>query len=846
MNTASRMSTTCEANEIQISRQCFSLLKPDFICQYHGKRKVKGKQDMDTYLLKDVIFPGSLAQPAASSASVAAAGAAPRSQSAPLSGLDEKEPPAVYHALPVPGQLYSNVAPSPQQLATMRADDPAAIRREVEAGKTVHRLRRQEEGAAAAREDEAGGDEEKRERWPEEHKQQQQQQNDVESHTSANDGALAAVRHPASPQHASDFAMPTFPHSAIPSSSSSSSSSSFSSPLSSPSSRIPPTISIPSPSQHSSSPVPSSAAVLSSSSAAHPTARPASPSASSSAQQPASTSPTTPSTPLSQSGCESPDASAEQLPSPSTLYTLSAEQVKDTFVSHTSSSHTAAFLDRHSRVVSPQTPTHHNHHSDLTALSAASSSASPSPASLSARLSLWKKSLAELLRKVALSFRPAFEDDAVLKSEFQSHWVRRNVDVSRLGFTVCVLGFLALGDVELVTCGSECVDNHTWLLRSPAIALGLAVLLFSYVNERLFRRWQQPIVAVSWTLMTMLTIGVSILRDDNTLLYGVSATILLVTTSSFFVGLQFRWVSFTTLPILTFYFCGAFWHPSLESSGLNSFFLLAAVCLSMMSAHAAEYFARLDFIRHRTLNEEEAKTRYILDNMLPKEVMDQLVQQHLTGRHSIIAQQCERAAVLFCDIVQFTALAAVIRPEDVVAILNVLFSTFDALTTLHGVYKVETIGDAYLACSGVVRSHSASDEQQQQEDQQQQQYTPPTQQEQPQAQYQPPQQHSHVESLVLCALDFIAASRHCRTPDHKRLQIRIGIHTGTVVAGVIGVKMPRYHLFGETGHTQQTHTHTRTTRSAQHSQYDECCLSCPVAPCSTRLFSSLPFSRLID
>ena len=517
-------------------------------------------------------------------------------------------------------------------------------------------------------------------------------------------------------------------------------------------------------------------------------------------------------------------AGNEQIPSPSTLYTLSAEQVRDTFLSHTSSNHTAAFLDKHSRKVSA--PTSH--------VAAAVSALSFARPTLSAQLAQFRVSASELLRQVALSFYPAFEDDARLASEFQRHWVRRNVDVSRLGFTVCVLGLLALGDVELVTCGSFCIERHTWLLRAPTIALGLAVLLFSYLNERLFRKWQQPIVAISWTALTMLTIGVSMLRDDNTLLYGVSATILLVTTSSFFVGLQFRWVSFTMLPILTVYFWGAFSHPSAQSSGLNSFFLLAAVCLSMMSAHAAEYFARLDFIRHRTLNEEEAKTRYILDNMLPKEVMDQLVRQHLTGHHSIIAQQCERAAVLFCDIVQFTALAAVIRPEDVVAILNVMFSTFDALTTLHSVYKVETIGDAYLACTGVVRSH-----------QQDEQPHVPYSKQQQQQQYRPPQHHSHVEALVMCALDFIAASRHCLTPDHKRLQIRIGIHTGTVVAGVIGRKMPRYHLFGETGqtthYTPYTHTHTRrTTPSAthylEHSGWRSCRLivsivSCPVLRC---------------
>jgi class 3 adenylate cyclase len=67
-----------------------------------------------------------------------------------------------------------------------------------------------------------------------------------------------------------------------------------------------------------------------------------------------------------------------------------------------------------------------------------------------------------------------------------------------------------------------------------------------------------------------------------------------------------------------------------------------------------------------------------------------------------IAHERDAASVLFSDICGFTSLAGSIAPEDVVAILNVVFSTFDVLTSMHQVYKVETIGDAYMACSGVV------------------------------------------------------------------------------------------------------------------------------------------------
>ena len=124
VNTASRMSTTCQANQIQISKPTFSLLSPDFLCLYHGPRLIKGKGPMDTYLLKEVLPPPGLSNP--------------RRAAQRWAADDEKEP--MYHSVPVPGQLYSNVT-VPSQLTTFRADDSAAIARDRDAGKTVHRLR---------------------------------------------------------------------------------------------------------------------------------------------------------------------------------------------------------------------------------------------------------------------------------------------------------------------------------------------------------------------------------------------------------------------------------------------------------------------------------------------------------------------------------------------------------------------------------------------------------------------------------------------------------------------------------------------------------------------------------
>ncbi len=106
----------------------------------------------------------------------------------------------------------------------------------------------------------------------------------------------------------------------------------------------------------------------------------------------------------------------------------------------------------------------------------------------------------------------------------------------------------------------------------------------------------------------------------------------------------------------------------------------------------------------------------------------------------------------------------------------VLPPAFDALTTKHNVYKVETIGDAYLACSGVVSRND-----------------------------------TQTEDLINFALDLQTSSRFMHTPEGQPIVIRIGIHTGSVVAGVVGRKMPRYQ-----SDKQRTRTRTRTSLCTRH------------------------------
>jgi len=158
------------------------------------------------------------------------------------------------------------------------------------------------------------------------------------------------------------------------------------------------------------------------------------------------------------------------------------------------------------------------------------------------------------------------------------------------------------------------------------------------------------------------------------------------------------------------------------------------------------------------LRYQQECTEDLLLNILPAPIAERL-----KFWESTIADSFAAVTVLFADLVNFTEFSAQIPPAKLVALLNKIFSKFDQLADKHGLEKIKTIGDAYMVVGGLPTPCAA-----------------------------------HADAIAQMALEMQQAITDFKRDNGEPFQVRIGIHTGPVVAGVIGMKRFAYDLWGDT------------------------------------------------
>ncbi|MEM6518455.1 MAG: adenylate/guanylate cyclase domain-containing protein [Cyanobacteria bacterium P01_D01_bin.71] len=159
----------------------------------------------------------------------------------------------------------------------------------------------------------------------------------------------------------------------------------------------------------------------------------------------------------------------------------------------------------------------------------------------------------------------------------------------------------------------------------------------------------------------------------------------------------------------------------------------------------------------RALKAEQEKSEKLLLNILPEMIAEQLKMEM-----GAIASRFDEVTILFADIVDFTGLAAQMAPSELVNVLNKVFSTFDAIAEALGLEKIKTIGDAYMVVGGL-----------------------------------PEPRADHAAAILEMAIQMLETVQDFQRSDGSAFCLRIGINTGPVVAGVIGIKKFSYDLWGD-------------------------------------------------
>lgn len=165
--------------------------------------------------------------------------------------------------------------------------------------------------------------------------------------------------------------------------------------------------------------------------------------------------------------------------------------------------------------------------------------------------------------------------------------------------------------------------------------------------------------------------------------------------------------------------------------------------------------------KNQLLEEERMKSERLLLNVLPASIAERL-----KAGERIIADKFESVTVMFIDIVGFTNMSARVSPEHLVENLSMIFTTFDALSAKYKLEKIKTIGDAYMVVGGLPEPRS-----------------------------------DHAEATAMMALELLANITDLMQNTEDGINIRVGIHLGAVVAGVIGVQKFAYDLWGDTVNT---------------------------------------------
>lgn len=351
--------------------------------------------------------------------------------------------------------------------------------------------------------------------------------------------------------------------------------------------------------------------------------------------------------------------------------------------------------------------------------------------------------------------------DRGLEQEFLREYRIDAVAMFRWG--VLLAAFMALAfmwqDTTISQYGIRATNIRLYLVTP------LCALTWFALQRPAAERWFEVIASVFLLLYSALSAAIYVVFEPT--IYGISGAIaagsfvMIVLAGSTLSCLRLGWALFVNLGVVGIYAC-AVWRwghgnyaqfalTTLANTGMA--FLLGALTCGMF-----ESLRRRQFVTLSLLGSEKERYKNLLCTLVPPAIA-----RRIEHGESPIADSHAEMAILFSDFVGFTSLTTHIAPHRLIQLLNDLFSEFDSAAERHGIEKIKTIGDGYMAACGAPMTESM-----------------------------------RTTAVVRFGLELVTITARVSQQHQVPIGIRVGVHSGSIIAGVIGKSRFAYDMWGET------------------------------------------------
>lgn len=353
------------------------------------------------------------------------------------------------------------------------------------------------------------------------------------------------------------------------------------------------------------------------------------------------------------------------------------------------------------------------------------------------------------------SWRPIkFEPE--VEQAYSLHILERCIPLGRLGAVIGAIAFLSYYFWDIL------LDPAALYTTGPIRLMVILYFCFNIGSTFIPIIRTRPKIWVASVFVTYAVVAVGFTSIIAQLPTGLTAGIGGLITGMIFVPAIVngpREAAAITLPYLALMVTTMMWFGASNFQIINALWWVGGgVGFAIGFAYLLDVINRRAFKLERLLESEKQRSDALLLNILPAEIATRLMAQE-----EPLADAHENVSVLFADLAGFTDLSRKMSASELVNLLNDLFSRFDKLAEQHGAEKIKTIGDAYMVATGL--SGSVAD---------------------------------HAEKIADLALGMQRAFGEFRQDNNLDLKLRIGVHSGAVIAGVIGKQKFSYDLWGNT------------------------------------------------